>query len=164
MLKINGWTLVGAAILLATAPAIGMSAASAASADTAQSAVRQMAANIASDLSREGPKAWLRYFDEDRRFLMAVDGKLQLDGIESARAFLAEFAKSIARIELTWADIRVDSLSPGVATLAASYRETMTDTQGKVLRPNGYFTGVAVLTRSGWKLRSLHWSSPPGSD
>jgi hypothetical protein len=117
-----------------------------------------MAASIARDLSRDGPLAWLRYFDEDR-FLLAVDGKLQLDGIAAARVFLEQYAKGVSHLQLTWTDVRVDVLGPHSASLAASYREAMTDTTGHTLEPSGYFTGVAVKTPAGWKLRIAHWSS-----
>ena len=127
-------------------------------------AVRRMAASIAADLSRDGPTAWIRYFDDDPRFLMAADGKLQFDGIAAARSFLSDFGKRITHVELTWTDVRVDPLAPGVATLAASYREALTDTQGHTMRPNGYFTGVAVRRADGWKLQSLHWSSPAAAE
>jgi ketosteroid isomerase-like protein len=121
-------------------------------------AIRQMAAAIARDVSKDGPLAWLRYFDQDR-FLMAVDGKLQFDGIASAKAFMEQFAKGVSRLQLTWTDVRVEVLGARSASLAASYRETITDTAGHSMEPSGYFTGVAVKTPAGWKLRIAHWSS-----
>jgi hypothetical protein len=120
--------------------------------------IRQMAADIARDVSRDGPLAWLRYFDEER-FLMAVDGKVQFDGIASAKTFLEQFAKGVSQLQLTWTDVRVDILGPRSASLAASYRETITDRAGHSIEPSGYFTGVAVKTPAGWKLRIAHWSS-----
>jgi hypothetical protein len=125
------------------------------------SAVRQMMLAIPPELARQGPLGWLRYFDDDRHFLMAVDGKLQFDGIASATTFLQSFAKGISRIELTWADIKVDPLGPGIASIAATWREVLTDTQGHANRAQGYFTAVAIQTPAGWKLRAVHWSSLP---
>jgi hypothetical protein len=123
-------------------------------------AIHTMTAHIAADLSRDGPTAWIRYFDDNRGFLMAADGKLEFDGIAAARSFLSDFGKRIVHVEITWSDVRVDPLGSDLATVAAYYREALTDTQGHVARPHGYFTGVVVRRADGWKLRSLHWSSP----
>src|SRR5438552_401789 len=117
-----------------------------------------MAAGIARDVSREGPLAWLKYFDDDR-FLMAVDGKAQFDGIAQARTFLEQFAKGVSRLQLAWTDVRVQVLGPRSASLAASYREVITDMAGHAIESSGYFTGVVVKTPAGWKLRIVHWSS-----
>ena len=127
--------------------------------DRIEGGVRQMMSRIPPDLAQYGPTAWLRYFDDDPRFLMAADGKLQFDGIASARSFLSPFAKSIAHVELTWTDVRVDALNPGMASVAASYSEVLMDTQGHANRPHGYFTGLVIQTPTGWKLRWAHWSS-----
>jgi hypothetical protein len=146
----------------AIALTIVISAPTLSAATEADPAVRQMLAHIAADLSRDGPTAWLRYFDDNPNFLMAADGKLQFDGIAAARTFLNDFGKQITHVEITWTDVRVDPLDPNLAAIAASYREALTDTQGHTMRPHGYFTGVAVRTVGGWKLRTLHWSSING--
>jgi hypothetical protein len=125
--------------------------------------VLKMAFSVTRDLSTEGPLAWLRYFEDDARFLMVTDGRVQFDGIDSARSFLLGFAKTVSHMELAWSDMRIEALGPGRASLNAAYRETITDTQGKTRRLAGYFTGVAVETPAGWRLRTVHWSSPPPS-
>ena len=132
--------------------------------DSIEGGVRQMMSRIPSDLSRYGPTAWLRYFDDDPRFLMAADGKLQFDGIASARSFLSTFSKSISHVELAWTSVKVDPLEPGMASVAASYSEVLTDTQGHANRPHGYFTGLVLQTPMGWKLRWAHWSSLPATN
>jgi hypothetical protein len=128
-----------------------------------ESAVREMLLAIPPELARQGPTGWLRYFDDDPRFLMAVDGTLQFDGIKSATTFLQSFSKGISHLELTWTDIKIDPLGPGTASIAASYREILTDTQGHANRSRGYFTAAAIQTPTGWKLRAVHWSSLPAS-
>lgn len=122
--------------------------------------VRQMAADIAHDLAQDGPTAWLRYFTDTNGFFMAANGKLQFANLEQARSFLPRFAAGINHMELTWSEIRVDPLAPGMAAMGASYQEVFTDKNGHTKEFNGYFTGVAVKTASGWKLRDAHWSSP----
>lgn len=122
--------------------------------------VREMASAIARDVAADGPIAWLRYFTGDHEFFMANDGNLQFSDFGEAKAFLNKFSVGVAHLELTWVEIRVDPVAPGVAVMASPYREAITDNGGHVSRFSGYFTGLAVKTRSGWRLRDAHWSSP----
>jgi hypothetical protein len=64
---------------------------------------------------------------------------------------------------LHWGALRIDSLAPGVASLAAPFDERLVDTAGQTVRFAGYFTGVAALSGAGWQLRNAHWSltKPP---
>jgi hypothetical protein len=161
------YVLIAASLLAALGHFVSCSAVAAMADPTEQartvSAVRQMMLAIPADLAQHGPTAWLHYFDDDRRFLMAVDGTLQFDGIASANAFLHPFAKGISHIELTWAEMRIDPLAPGIASIASAYREVLTDARGHANAPRGYFTAVAIQTPTGWKLRAVHWSSLPAA-
>ena len=130
----------------------------------ARDEVERMLAGIPAELARSGPLGWLRYFEDDPRFLMAADGRLELDGYESARRFLEEFARGIRGVELRWSNVRIDPIGATLASVAAEYREQLTDRDGHRLEPHGYFTGLAVHTATGWKLRAAHWSSPRGPD
>jgi hypothetical protein len=120
--------------------------------------VSSMAAAISRDLHTDGPNAWLRYFGRSPGFFMASDGRLAFPSNDSATAFVHAFAKSVRRIELHWGALRVDSLAPGVAQLAAPFDEVVVDTAGREAKFSGYFTGVAVRADSGWTLRNAHWS------
>jgi len=79
-----------------------------------QSGIRAMANAIVRDLHSDGPIAWLRYFSRSQRFFMASDGQLVFPNIDTAETFVPQFAKKIKRVELTWNEIRVDSLAPGL--------------------------------------------------
>lgn len=125
-----------------------------------EAGVRQMALSISRDIASDGPNAWLSYFTGDREFFMANNGNLQFSNFGDAKAFLNNFSTGIAHLELTWAEIRVDAVAPGVAVMASPYREVLTDAGGRVRHFDGYFTGLAVKTKTGWKLRDAHWSSP----
>ena len=122
--------------------------------------VRQMAAAVSHDLAQDGPNAWLRYFAGTNEFFMAVNGKLQFASLDQAKSFLPGFASGVAHMELTWTDIRVDPIVPGMAIMGASYKELFTDNAKNTKEFHGYFTGLAVETSSGWKFRNAHWSSP----
>ena len=117
-----------------------------------------MADAIVRDLHHDGPNAWLRYFVHSDRFFMASGGELVFPNIDTAQVFVRQFAKGINRVDLTWSNVRVDSLAPGLAVLAASFKEIQMNWSGVRATPAGYFTGVAELTPQGWKLRNAHWS------
>jgi len=123
--------------------------------------VRRMASDLSRDLGREGPSAWLRYFEPTEEFFMVSDGALKFDGYASAERYLGEFAPGVVGMELTWQDLRIDPLSPDLAVLAASYQELIDETSGSQLAFGGYVTALAVRTPEGWRLRHLHWSSEP---
>ena len=117
-----------------------------------------MAASISRDLHNDGPNAWLRYFGRTPGFFMASDGALAFPNNDSATVFVHALARSTKRIELHWGTLRIDSLAPGVAQLAAPFDEVLTDTAGRDAKFSGYFTGVAVRGDSGWSLHNAHWS------
>jgi hypothetical protein len=123
-----------------------------------QTAVRLLADSIAQDVTRTGPGAWLRYFEATPRFFMASQGNLVFPDINAAGAGVHDFITRTRRIELTWADVRIDPLTPQLAVMGASFREIITDTTGNQMRIGGYFTAVAEETPAGWRLRDAHWS------
>jgi hypothetical protein len=139
---------------------VASAALDAAHAAAIQDSVRDLTSAIARDLERDGPTGWLAYFVDGPEFFMASDGQLVFPSIDSATSFIRGFAPGVAHMELVWEEMRIDPLFPGAAVLAASYREVITDTAGSESRFQGYFTGVAVHTSTGWRLRDLHWSSP----
>lgn len=126
-----------------------------------ESAVPALAESIRIDLSRNGPRAWLRYFERSPSFYMASEGKVVFPGYAAAESAMAAFAPTVRAMDLRWLDLRVEPLGPGAATLRSSFDETITDTGGHVTRFSGYVSGIAVRGDSGWKLRSLHWSLTP---
>lgn len=125
-----------------------------------QDSVRQMAAQIAADVSRDGPIAWLRHFADTTGFFMAAEGQLMFPNYDSASEFVqTRLTKMISKIQLSWSDIRIDPLTAGLAVMGASYKEVITDSAGRVMPGSGYFTAVAQKTSHGWKLRNAHWSN-----
>jgi len=119
-----------------------------------------MAEGIARDLADDGPGAWSNYFLDSPEFFMVSDGRMVFPDIETARAQIDDLEREIAEMKLAWDEIRVEPIGDGMAVMAASYRETLRETTGRERRFAGYFTGLAVETASGWKLRNAHWSRP----
>jgi hypothetical protein len=125
-----------------------------------QDSVRQMAGQIAVDVSRDGPIAWLRHFADTSGFFMASDGQLMFPSYDSASIFVStKLIKMISKIELSWVDVRIDPLSTKLAVIGASFKEMITDSAGHQQPFSGYFTAVAQQTSQGWQLRNAHWSS-----
>jgi len=125
--------------------------------------VRDLTARIPQDLAREGPKAWLRHFRRSPSFFMASDGRLLFPDNATADSFVADLATKIRTLDLQWKGIRLDSLAPGLALIATPFKESITDTAGRIQRIEGYFTAVAERTDSGWQLRNAHWSLAAGT-
>jgi hypothetical protein len=124
--------------------------------------VQEMARQIAIDISRNGPIAWLRHFSDTAAFFMASDGQLMFPNYDSASSFIRnKLVKMLTKIELSWTDTRVDPLNENLAMLAASFKEVMTDSAGGVRKESGYFSGLAQRTIKGWQLRNAHWSLLP---
>jgi len=121
--------------------------------------IHHMADSVVRDLHNDGPIAWLRYFSHSQSFFMASNGQLVFPNNDSADTFVHKYAKQIIRVDLIWKDIRVDSLAPQLAVLAASYHEILTSSTGVQDTSSGYFTGVVEYTSTGWKFRNAHWSS-----
>jgi len=122
--------------------------------------VVRFAGRIPMALAEEGPIAWLRYFDDEPTFFMASDGQMVFPSRDSATAFVRHLAETVSAIDLEWEEFRVEPLAPGLAEIATAYQETITDTAGTTSNFRGYMTAVACHTSDGWRLRSLHWSSP----
>jgi len=121
--------------------------------------VSRMAANIAADISKTGPRAWLNYFEDNPDFFMANEGQLVFKDYPSAKAFILNtLVKNISSIKLHWDQIRIDPFTPRLASLAADFHEDQVTSGGQKLSYDGYFTGIAHYDGNRWKLRNVHWS------
>ena len=121
--------------------------------------VRLMAESIAINVSHNGPAAWLNYFENSSDFFMASEGQLVFPNIDTAKSFINNvLIKSIRKIDLHWSNLRVDPLTLKFAGISAGFHEDITDSSGKTIPEDGYFTAIAHRTSQGWKLRNAHWS------
>jgi hypothetical protein len=120
--------------------------------------VKLLADSIARDVTRDGPIAWLSYFESSPGFFMASGGSLAFPNNDSAATFVRAFAAGISRLELTWSDVRIDPLTLHLAVMGATFHEIMMDTAGHQMQFGGYFTAVVEETPAGWRLRDAHWS------
>ncbi len=121
--------------------------------------VSRMAVNIAADISKNGPRAWLNYFEDTPDFFMANEGQLVFKDYQSAKIFILNtLVKNIPVIKLRWANIRIDPFTPRLASIGADFHEDQVTSTGKKLSYDGYFTGIAHYDGHRWKLRNTHWS------
>jgi hypothetical protein len=121
--------------------------------------VRQLMAQIAEDVSRNGPIVWLKYFMDSSAFFMVSDGQLVFPSYDSAFQFVkTKLIRVMIDIQLSWKDIRIDPLTQDLAIIAASFNERITDSSHHQMNSRGYFTALAQQTHLGWKLRDANWS------
>ena len=124
-----------------------------------RSGIQAFMENVARDVTREGPIAWCRYFDNRPEFFMAVNGKLAFPNGADAQDGTQRFARTIHSIELKWGnDLRVDPLTPELAVVGVSWREVQVDNANHRVEEAGYFTGLVQYQKDRWKLRDAHWS------
>jgi hypothetical protein len=119
-----------------------------------------MTSSIAKDVLRNGPVAWLTYFENTPDFFMVSDGQLVFPNIETAKKIINNtLLKTIQKIELRWSNIQIDPLTNKLASISAAFNEDITDSTRKTTPHAGYFTAIACQTSQGWKLHNAHWSS-----
>jgi hypothetical protein len=122
----------------------------------------QFAASIESGISKNGPIAWLNYFEDSPDFFMASNGELVFKDYQNAHSFITNvLVKNISKINITWRNIKVDPYGADWGSVGADFHEDLTDPSGKTITVEGYFTATAHKTTSGWKLRNVHWSIKP---
>ena len=123
--------------------------------------VRALMKAVAHDVTKDGPTAWLKYFDEGPAFFMAVNGAMAFPNGSIARDGTQKFAGTIQHIELNWGDdVRVDPLGKGLAVVGTTWREVQIDKAGHRAEESGYFTAVVERRNNRWMFRDAHWSSP----
>jgi hypothetical protein len=121
--------------------------------------VQQMIQFVAKDISREGPIAWLRYFEDTKNFFMASDGQLVFANSNAATSVIKNMlVKQISKVKLNWSNIRIDPLTAKFANIGATWHENITDFSGNKTSEGGYFTAIAEKTSKGWQFRNAHWS------
>jgi hypothetical protein len=121
--------------------------------------VNRMASNIAADISKNGPRAWLNYFENSPDFFMANEGQLVFKDYQSSKTFILNtLVKNITQIKLRWNNVRIDPLTARLASIGADFHEGQVTSDGKTLTYDGYFTGIAHFDGHSWKLRNVHWS------
>ena len=124
-------------------------------------AVRAWMQTVAQDVTRNGPLAWLKYFETGPEFFMAVNGQMAFRNRAAAEDGTRKFAQTIRQIELKWGDdLRVDPLTTHLAAIAVSWREIQVDTAGHRVDEKGYFTALAEYRDGRWQFRNAHWSAP----
>jgi hypothetical protein len=126
--------------------------------------VRKFTATVAQDVTREGPMAWLKHFEDGPEFFMAVNGQLAFPSGQMAAKAIPTVATKYKSIVLRWGDdLRVDALTENLCVVGMSYNEVSefsAEGGGRKLNQSGYFTGLAEKRGGRWQFRDAHWSVP----
>ena len=121
--------------------------------------VIQMMDSVSQNISSNGPKAWLNYFENTPSFFMASDGKLVFPDYNTATKFINDtLVNIISSINLKWSNINIDILNDKAVAARAGFHEDIKFKQGNIAKIDGYFTAVIDNTSAGYKFRNLHWS------
>lgn len=123
-----------------------------------QDSVRNTMAAMASEINAQGFVAWLPYLQRDDQFVWTADGVLAFPSADSLDAFIRGFAPTLTHTELEFLSQRVSAIAPGVAQVAAPYREMFVGQAADTTRITGMFVGLWVNTPGGWRLASGHTS------
>ncbi|HUB50595.1 MAG TPA: hypothetical protein VL986_00415 [Terracidiphilus sp.] len=124
-------------------------------------AVRGWIQSVAVDVTQTGPEAWLKYFDDSPSFFMANNGSMAFPNGAAAQDGTKKFAATISHIEVKWGDdIRVNVLTPELASVGAPWHEVQIDLKGHRVEEAGYFTATAEKRGGRWIFRDVHWSMP----
>lgn len=125
-----------------------------------QDSVRTIMTTMAREISAQGFVAWLPYLHRTEHFVWSADGVLEFPSADSLDTFVRGFAATLTHTELEFTAQRVSPIRPGVAQVAASYRELFVGTKADTTRVAGMFIGLWVNTPDGWRLASGHTSHP----
>lgn len=151
---------LAASLARAAAPSPSVTLSAADSAEVRQG-VRSFMQSVAHDVTRQGPRAWSRYFEDGPAFFMAVNGQVAFSSGMAAKNGIPRIALMFRRTQLDWGnDLRIDPLSRRLALVAVPWREVLTPANGEVMKQTGFFTGLAEYRDRRWQFRDVHWSSP----
>jgi hypothetical protein len=127
-----------------------------------QNKVSELMKNTASDVSINGPGAWLNYLQDTSYFFMADDGQLAFKDYKFAAKYIQDsLVKPRFKVKLKWGNVHIDPLTDNIACIGAEYYEDVADTNLNIRVYDGYFTATAVQVDDEWKFRNLHWSDIP---
>lgn len=105
--------------------------------------------------------ALIPYYADDESFHWAEDGRLRYPSHASLVTAFDSLAKTIRSVSLVMDQPKVVPLRPGLAALSATFRQSVTDTSGQVVRFAGAFTTVVEHRGDGWKFLLGHASTNP---
>jgi hypothetical protein len=87
------------------------------------------------------------------------DGQIAFKDYQSGKMFIEDILnRNIVKIKLQLNQLRIDSLTPNLASIGAGFHEELADSAGKIILADGYLTALVKQTNQGWKFRNLHWS------
>jgi len=105
--------------------------------------------------------ATIPYYADDEGFTWAEDGRLRYPSHGALVTALDSLAGTIRSVSLVVDQPKVVALTPGLAALSVTYRESITDTAGQVARFAGVLTTVVGHREGGWKFLLGHSSTNP---
>lgn len=101
------------------------------------------------------------YYVDHAGFHWAEDGRIRYPSWASLTTTIDSVAGATRSVSLVVDQPKIVPIEPGLAALTATYRQSLTDTAGQVLRSAGAFTGLVEHSADGWKFLLGHTSTNP---
>ncbi len=128
---------------------------------TLADSVREVTARLAADISAHGYRAFPPVMDSAPGYLWAYDGSIPFASFDSMAAWARSGREPKVPETFAWDSVRVLAIAPGVAAVAATYRESAPDRTGDTGTVKGVFTAIALHRADGWKFTDAHTSTAP---
>lgn len=106
------------------------------------------------DIERDGLMAEFRYLDSSEDFFWVPPGYNTALGYDTIKTIILSGAPGMAKAELQWDQLRVNPLTPGLATYSGVVSGSYTDTAGNVFPHWIIESGTVIKREDGWKLLS----------
>jgi len=112
-------------------------------------------------VNRGDVSALVPYYADDDGFHWAEDGRLRYPSHGSLVTAFDSLARTVRGINLVVDQPKIVLLTPELAALSATFRQSISDTSGQVVRFAGAFTTVLQHREDGWKFLLGHASTNP---
>jgi ketosteroid isomerase-like protein len=121
--------------------------------------VRDFLDQYVETVNRDDFSAILPFYADDEDFHWADGGRIAYPSYQSLVTAFDSLSGVIFDMQFMVDEPKVIPLRPGLATLTATYRQTLVDTAGQEVRWAGAFSAVVAHRDDGWKFLTGHASS-----
>ena len=129
--------------------------------DALADSIRTFLNEFVETVNRGDVSAVIPYTAADDGFNWAEDGRLRYPSHASLVTVFDSLAQAIRTVNLVMDQPKVVPLRPGLVALTATFRQSITDTSGLMVRYAGVLTAVIEHREDGWKFLLGHASTNP---
>jgi len=116
--------------------------------------VRHTLANYYVAIKKEGLTAEFRFLDSSADFFWVPPNYATAILYDSVANIINQNARAFKTVDNTWDTLRINYLTPELASYTGRLRSITTDTSGRVFTFTMVETGLVIKRKDGWKLLS----------